>query len=157
MIAASLHPGKDQPLASLTEWKVPAAVQPRTEDYAFDLEAALSSVVGLHAIIPAEAFTAETLGTERAGNGVLIDKGLVLTIGYLITEAESVWLHLGDGRVVEGHALGFDQETGFGLVQALGPIDLPTLPIGVSALKASGGTMAWRPTTEPSARSRSKP
>ena len=133
MIAASLHPGKDQPLASLTEWKVPAAVQPRTEDYAFDLEAALSSVVGLHAIIPAEAFTAETLGTERAGNGVLIDKGLVLTIGYLITEAESVWLHLGDGRVVEGHALGFDQETGFGLVQALGPIDLPTLPIGVSA------------------------
>ena len=44
----------------------------------------------------------------------------MLTIGYLITEAETVWLHLGDGRVVQGHALGFDQETGFGLVQALG-------------------------------------
>ena len=63
---------------------------------------------------------------------MLIDDGLVLTIGYLITEAETVWLHLGDGRVVEGHALGFDQETGFGLVQALGKLDLPALPIGSS-------------------------
>ena len=82
-------------------------------------------MVGLHSIIPPDAFTADTLGVERAGNGVLIDDGLVLTIGYLITEAETVWLHLGDGRVVQGHALGFDQETGFGLVQALGKIDLP--------------------------------
>ena len=57
---------------------------------------------------------------------------LVLTIGYLITEADTVWLHLGDGRVVQGHALGFDQETGFGLVQALGKIDLPVLEIGSS-------------------------
>ena len=63
---------------------------------------------------------------------MLIDDGLVLTIGYLITEAETVWLHLDDGHVVEGHALGFDQETGFGLVQALGKIDRPALPIGSS-------------------------
>jgi len=119
-------------LGSLSDWKVPAAAQPRAEDYPFDLEGALSSVVGVHAIIPSEAFTAETLGTERAGNGVLIDKGLVLTIGYLITEAERVWLHVGDGRVVEGHALGFDYDTGFGLVQALGQIDLPVLPLGNS-------------------------
>ena len=56
--------------------------------------------MGLHAIIPNDAFTAETLGTERAGHGVLIsDNGLVLTIGYLITEAETIWLHLNDGRV----------------------------------------------------------
>lgn len=119
-------------MGSLSDWKVPAAAQPRAEDYPFDLEGALSSVVGVHAIIPSEAFTAETLGTERAGNGVLIDKGLVLTIGYLITEAERVWLHVGDGRVVEGHALGFDYDTGFGLVQALGQIDLPVLPLGNS-------------------------
>ena len=95
-------------MPSLTEWKVPPAIQPRPEDYGFDLERALSAVIGLHSIIPPDAFTANTLGTERAGNGVLIDDGLVLTIGYLITEAETVWLHLGDGRVVEGHALGFD-------------------------------------------------
>ena len=119
-------------MAALTEWKVPPAVQPRADDYPYDLERALAAVVGLHCIIPPDAFTAETLGVERAGNGVLIDQGLVLTIGYLITEAETVWLHLGDGHVVPGHALGLDQETGFGLVQALGKVDLPVLPIGSS-------------------------
>src|SRR5882724_12696557 len=75
-------------MASLTEWKVPLAAQPRAGDYGFDLDRVLASVVGLHSIIPADAFSADTLGTERAGNGVLIDDGLVLTIGYLITEAE---------------------------------------------------------------------
>jgi len=125
-------------MALLTEWKVPPAAQPRPEDYGFDLEAALSSVVGLHAIIPADAFTADTLGVERAGNGVLIGSGLVLTIGYLITEAETIWLHLGDGRVVEGHALGYDQETGFGLVQALAKLDVPTLPLGSSSAAQVG-------------------
>lgn len=120
-------------MTSLLDWKVPPSSQPRPQDYSYDLERALSSVVGLHALIPPDAFTADTLGTERAGNGVLIGEGLVLTIGYLITEAETLWLHLGDGRVVEGHALAYDQETGFGLVQALGRVDLPWLPLGSSA------------------------
>ena len=120
-------------MASQIEWKVPQSVQPRAEDYSYDLERALSSVVGLHSIVPPDAFTADTLGVERAGNGVLVDDGLVLTIGYLITEAETVWVHLGDGRVVQGHALGFDQETGFGLVQTLGKIDLPVLERGSSS------------------------
>jgi S1-C subfamily serine protease len=120
-------------MPSLTEWKVPSANQPRAADYSFDLDRVLASVVGLHSIVPTDAFSADSLGTERAGNGVVIDDGLVLTVGYLITEAETVWLHLGDGRVVPGHALGFDQATGFGLVQALGRIDLDPLPIGSSA------------------------
>lgn len=125
-------------MPSLTEWKVPLVNQPRPGDYGFDLDRALTSVVGLHSIIPGDAFSADTLGTERAGNGVLIDDGLVLTIGYLITEAEAVWLHLGDGRVVQGHALGFDFETGFGLVQALGHIDLAPLPLGSSSAAEIG-------------------
>jgi S1-C subfamily serine protease len=125
-------------MPSLTEWRVPPAFQPRAGDYSFDLDHALSSVVGLHSIIPPDAFTAETLGTERAGNGVVIDDGLVLTIGYLITEAEAVWLHLGDGRVMEGHALGFDAVTGFGLVQALGHLDIDPLPIGSSSATKIG-------------------
>ncbi|MDI1264060.1 MAG: S1C family serine protease, partial [bacterium] len=125
-------------MPSLTEWKVPPVNQPRPGDYGFDLDHTLASVVGLHSIIPPDAFTAETLGTERAGNGVVIDRGLVLTIGYLITEAEAVWLHRGDGRVVEGHALGFDSESGFGLVQALGDLDLDPLPLGSSAAAVVG-------------------
>ncbi len=125
-------------MPALTEWKVPPANQPRSADYGFDLDRALASVVGLHSIIPSDAFTADTLGTERAGNGVVIDDGLVLTIGYLITEAEAVWLHMSDGRVVQGHALGFDAVTGFGLVQALGHLGLDPLPIGSSAATAVG-------------------
>lgn len=125
-------------MPSLTAWKVPASVQPRAEDYSFDLDHVLSSVVGLHSIIPGDAFTADTLGVERAGNGVVIDHGLVLTIGYLITEAQTVWLHLGDGRIVEGHALGFDQDSGFGLVQALGELDVDPLPLGSSAAASVG-------------------
>jgi S1-C subfamily serine protease len=125
-------------MPALTEWKVPPANQPRSGDYGFDLDRVLSSIVGLHSIIPADAFSADTLGTERAGNGVIIDDGLVLTIGYLITEAEAVWLHTGDGRVLQGHALGFDSVTGFGLVQALGQLDLDALPIGSSATTKVG-------------------
>ena len=129
-------------MASLTEWKVPAAVQPKPQDYDYDLERALAAVVALRAIIPSDAFTAETLGTERAGNGVLIrGDGLVLTIGYLITEAESVWLHLSDGRAVPGHVLAYDQATGFGLVQALARLELPALAFGDSSAARPGDSV----------------
>jgi S1-C subfamily serine protease len=111
---------------------MPPAAQPKPEDYSYDLDEALGALVGLRALIPADAFTAETLGTERTGNGVLIRDGVVLTIGYLITEAETIWLHLGDGRAVPGHVLAYDQETGFGLVQALARVELPALSIGHS-------------------------
>jgi S1-C subfamily serine protease len=120
-------------MPSVSDWKVPPDEQPRPADYAYDLEAAMSAVVGLRSVVPEDAFTAQTLGTERAGNGVLIrDSGLVLTIGYLITEAESIWLSPATGHAVPGHALAYDQETGFGLVQALARLDVPALPIGES-------------------------
>jgi S1-C subfamily serine protease len=121
-------------MPSLSDWKVPPNDQPRPADYAFDLDVAMGAVVGLRAAIPDDAFTAQMLGTERAGNGVVIrDSGLVLTIGYLITEAETIWLSPGVGPPVQGHALAYDQETGFGLVQALARLNAPTLPIGNSA------------------------
>jgi S1-C subfamily serine protease len=119
-------------MSSSSDWEMPPAAQPKPEDYSFDLDGALAASVGLRAIVPADAFTADTLGTERAGNGVLIRDGVVLTIGYLITEAETIWLHLSDGRAVPGHVLAYDQETGFGLVQALARVELPALPIGQS-------------------------
>jgi S1-C subfamily serine protease len=115
-----------------------STVQPSPEDYDFELDEALASIVGIRTIIPGDAFTAESLGTERAGNGVVIrNDGLVLTIGYLITEAETVWISSG-GNVVSGHVLGYDQETGLGLVQALGRLDLPALPLGNSAAAEIG-------------------
>ena len=119
------------------DWEIPANLQPDPEDYGFDLERTLRSVVGLRANVPADAFTAGTLGTDRVGNGVVIrEDGLVLTIGYLITEAETVWLITHDGRAVQGHALAFDQISGFGLVQALGRLNLPAIEFGDSdALK----------------------
>ena len=126
-------------MPSTSDWKVSASVQPRAEDYSYDLERALQSVVGLRATTPADAFTAQTLGTERAGHGVMIrSDGLILTIGYLITEADQIWLHLADGRAVPGHALAFDQETGFGLVQALARVELPALPLGNSSATKVG-------------------
>jgi S1-C subfamily serine protease len=125
-------------MPSVTDWKVPSAVQPRVEDYGFDLERTLSAMVGLHSIVPADAFSADTLGTERVGNGVVIDNGLVLTINYLITEAETIWLHFGDGRIVQGHPLAADPESGFGLVQALGSLDVESLELGSSAAAQVG-------------------
>ena len=120
-------------MSSLSDWRVPLSVQPRPNDYDYDLDAALSSMVAIRAQIPHDAFTAGVLGTERAGHGVLIRaNGLVLTIGYLITEAESVWLQTGNGHTVPGHALAYDHETGFGLVQALAPLDMLPLPLGRS-------------------------
>lgn len=102
-------------------------------------ESARRSIVSLRAQVPDEAFTAETLGTVREGSGVVIDEnGLVLTIGYLITEAEEVWLTTHDEQVVPAHVVGYDQQSGFGLVQAMGPLDLPALRLGSSAASRLG-------------------
>jgi len=91
------------------------------------------SIVALRAHVPETAFTANTLGTLREGSGAVInDEGLIVTIGYLITEAEEVWLTTHDERVLPAHVVAYDQETGFGLVQAMGDLDLPALRLGSS-------------------------
>ena len=121
------------------ERDIPTELQPDPADYAFDLDHVLSAVVGLRATAPNDAFTAGALGTDREGSGVVIgDDGLLLTMGYLITEAETVWLTSADGRAVPGHALAFDGETGFGLVQPLGRLNLPKLEFGDSSSLALG-------------------
>ncbi len=121
------------------DWEFPSEVRPNVKDVAFDLEAALSAVVHLRAEVPQDAFTAATLGTERDGNGVVIrEDGLVLTIGYLISEAATVWLTTSRGGAAPGHVLAYDQSTGFGLVQALGRLDVPALERGGSEACAVG-------------------
>jgi S1-C subfamily serine protease len=121
-------------MADLSNWAFRPEMQPNPEDARFDLDAALDSIVLLRAEVPEDAFTAGILGTERIGNGVVIrDDGLVLTIGYLITEATTIWLNTNQGAVVPGHALAYDQPTGFGLVQPLGKLDVPALARGAAA------------------------
>jgi S1-C subfamily serine protease len=104
------------------------------QDGIMSIDRIFRSIVAVRCSIPEDAFTASALGTRREGSGVVIGKrGLVLTIGYLITEAEEVWLTTNEGRVIPGHPLAYDQETGFGIVQALGPLGLPSLEFGDSA------------------------
>ena len=114
-------------------YEVEKRMRPSADGLAFDLDLVLASSVVLHAEVPPDAYTAKTLGTERLGNGIVIGPdGLVLTIGYLITEAEEVTLIANDGRRVPAHVLGYDGATGFGLVHALEPLKLPALPLGDS-------------------------
>lgn len=121
---------------------VPVDLRPDPADFACDLEQCLLSVVSVKTRIPDNALTATGLGTEREGHGVVInDSALVLTIGYVVTEAESVWLVDGQGATVQGHVVGYDQESGFGLVQALGKIDAPALALGDSTEISKGDRM----------------
>ena len=113
------------------QWAFPVEMRPKPEDWRFDLDAALDAVVQVRAEIPEDAFTASILGTERVGNGVVIrDDGLVLTIGYLITEASTIWLTTNKGTVVGGFPVAYDQVTGFGLVQPLGKLGVDAIARG---------------------------
>jgi S1-C subfamily serine protease len=117
-----------------SRWSFPLQLQPAQSEVAFDLKGVLDAVVALRSEVPDDAFTAPILGTERLGNGVVIrEDGLVLTIGYLITEAASVWLTGNDGSVLQGYPLAYDFATGFGLVQPLGRARWPAIERGSAA------------------------
>ena len=112
--------------------------------YDFDLKNALNGVVALQSQVPDSAYTAGVLGTERTGHGVVIDEdGLILTIGYLVVESETIWLVDHTGVAVPGHVAGYDHETGFGLVQALGRLNAPALSIGSASRVAVGDSVVF--------------
>jgi len=121
-------------MTDVTHWSFPSELQPVPSELAFDLTRALQSVVRLSSHIPEDGYTASMLGTERTGNGVVIrDDGLIVTIGYLITEAETIWITTHDNRVVQGHPLAYDFATGMGLVLPLGTLDAAHVTLGSAA------------------------
>jgi S1-C subfamily serine protease len=100
-------------------------------DMPFDVEAAHRALTPLQAEIPEDAFTAPILGTERQGGGIVIGSGgLILTIGYLIVEADSVAVLDGEGRPTEAEVLAYDFESGLGLCRAIAPLNRPVLNFG---------------------------
>jgi S1-C subfamily serine protease len=121
-------------MAKTQEWAFPEALQPTADEAQFDLAHAFDAVVMVRAEVPPDGFTAASLGTERSGYGVAIrEDGLVLTIGYLVNEAEQIWLTSNRGTVVPGYRVAYDQATGFGLVQPLGRLDATHLRRGLAA------------------------
>jgi serine protease Do len=110
---------------------VAGAQAPLTEAQTRALTRASDAVVGLRATAVEDARSAATLGRQRQGSGVVIgNDGLVLTIGYLVLEAESVELVADDGRRIPARVVAYDLATGFGLVQALAPLKLEPVPLG---------------------------
>jgi S1-C subfamily serine protease len=102
-------------------------------------EALVSAVVRVKTFINPEGRTTENLGREREGSGIVIDSsGLILTIGYLMVEAHSAELMTQDGHTVAASVVGYDHETGFGLLRAAAPLNVRPMPMGKSAgLKAN--------------------
>ena len=98
------------------------------------LDELLSGVVRIKTFINPEGRTVATLGTQRTGSGVVIDgSGLVVTIGYLMVEAHSAELITQDGRTVRAEVLGYDHDTGFGLLKAAAPLKVRPFALGKSS------------------------
>ena len=97
-------------------------------------EEILDAVIKIKATIPQDASTAQIVGTEREGNGVVIDAGgHILTIGYLILEAETIEVAAAQGETVKGHFVAYDYQTGFGIIRADPPLPVKPLQLGQSS------------------------
>ncbi|MGE0748145.1 MAG: S1C family serine protease [Rhodospirillales bacterium] len=137
------------PLAALLLLPLPAAAAPETEALSPRL---LDAVVKVESKVPPDARSAASLGTSREGNGVVIDNdGLVLTIGYLVMEANEVSVMVRGGRRVPARIVAYDYDTGFGLLRAEAPLGIKPMELGDSRglserdpvlVAAHGGTEA---------------
>ena len=116
-------------LAAVLLLAVPAASAAEREMTVDEL-----SVVKLTVKTVPNARSARSLGTTREGTGVVIDSsGLVMTIGYLVTEADTVELSTTDGRRFPATVIGTDNVTGLGLVKSLQPLPVKPVDLGQSA------------------------
>lgn len=114
-------------------------------------EEVLSAIVGVQAKIQADARSAATLGQNRQGSGTLIREGLVLTIGYLVIEAESIRVTDGEGRTVPATLAGYDHASGFGLLRLAAPLAGKPMPLGdAAALEERDQAIVANATANPS-------
>lgn len=98
------------------------------------LDDLLSAVVHIKTSINPDGRSVENLGREREGTGIIIDSdGLILTIGYLMVEAQSAEVITNDGRAIPANVVGYDHESGFGLLRAMMPLKVHPLALGHSA------------------------
>jgi S1-C subfamily serine protease len=112
----------------------PAPAAPATPRGKPEMTVDALSVVRVRAQTSADARSGRTLGRNREGTGVVIDSGgLILTIGYLITEAEKVEVNTADGKVYPATVLGFDNATGLGLLKSLVPVPIKPIDLGLSS------------------------
>jgi len=101
-------------------------------------EEIINAVVAVTSMVPDDARSAQTLGTMRSGNGIVIDdKGLVLTIGYLILEAAAAVTDA-TGDLVPASLVAYDHNTGFGLVRATKPLGIKPIKLGMSDMLPEG-------------------
>src|SRR5690606_36867192 len=124
-------------LGALVAFATPAAApapSPQAKTEMPKLDELLSGIVRVRTYINPDGRTVATLGERRTGSGVVIDDtGLVVTIGYLMVEAHSADLITQDNRTVKAEVLGYDHDTGFGLLKALSPLKVRPFSIGKSA------------------------
>ena len=118
---------------------------------AASVEDLVAAVVRIKTFINPDGQTVQALGREREGSGIVIDEdGLIVTIGYLMVEAHAAEVITNEGRTLAANVVGYDHETGFGVLRTLQPLKVKPLPLGRSAdlhigdpvLIASGGGVA---------------
>lgn len=134
-----------------------SSVSAQAQNTTDGIDMVLGAVVGVDTLVPDNARTARTLGTERSGSGVVIDNnGLIVTVGYLILEASSAEIELTSGAKIPAKILAYDHDSGLGLLRALQPLEVTPMPLGSSkelgeadkVLAVShGGIDAVRPAT----------
>jgi len=102
-------------------------------------EEMLKAIVEVRSIVPSDARTAGALGTKREGSGVVIDsEGYIVTIGYLIIEAETIEIVGPAGKRVGASFVAYDHTTGFGLVRAKEPLGAVPMNLGQSSELSEG-------------------
>jgi len=121
-------------VAALTLLVVSSATVLAQGDHRISLDDLLAAVVKVKTYINPDGRTVDNLGRQREGSGVIIDEsGLVLTIGYLMVEAHAAEVSLASGKTVPAVVVGYDHESGFGLLRTLEPVKVKPMPLGKSA------------------------